>query len=178
MPSMYRNITTGLWTSHKYFRDLSPMERYIYIYLLSCTFTSELSLFPLPIDLQPAILKLEIDKFMDAFRKLESKGIIFYDEEHEEVLVAHYFDNHTPNAGITYEMYRNDLMEIKSEKLVDRLVEIAKNYKISLAFYAALADRRPFLESAEVMSGYSFKDKEPKPLHEIRTLARKGRENR
>lgn len=79
---------------------------------------------------------------------------------------------------LTYEIYRNDLSDVGSKSLVDPLVSISKEYTVSLVFYAALADRRPELEDAMIMRQYSFKDDPGKTLEDVRSAARKGRENR
>ena len=178
MPSMYRNVSTGLWEAHKYFFDLDAEAKYVYMYIITSRFSSELSAFPFPMKIHAPVLGLSEERFLEIFENLMEKGVIIYDNEAAEVLVVNYFENHSPNAGIRYEMYRNDLREIKSEMIVDALVEIATKYEITLAFYAALADRRPELEREEIMSQYKFRDKEIKPLNEVRGLARKGRENR
>ena len=75
-------------------------------------------------------------------------------------------------------MYRNDLRDIASELLIDQLTENSKKYTISLAFYAALADRRPKLEDPSTMNQFKFKDKTNRSLDDVRNAAKKGRENR
>lgn len=132
MPSMYRNVSTGLWEAHKYFFDLDAEEKYVYMYLITSRFSSELSAFPFPLKIHAPVLGLEEDRFLEIFENLMEKGVIIYDNEAAEVLVVNYFDNHSPNAGIRYEMYRNDLREIKSEMIIDALVEIATKYEICI----------------------------------------------
>ena len=178
MPSMYRNISTGLWSAHQYFRNLSPRAKFVYLYLLTAPCSSELSLFPFPLLFQTPSLGLKLEELEAVILALEKEGLVIYDRETEEILVCKYFENHKPNAGLTYEMYRNDLGEIKSEALIDELVEISKNYTISLAYYAALADRRPYLENWETMNLFHFKDKEMKSLDEVRSAASRGRASR
>ena len=178
MPGFNRTIKTSLWEENKYFRDLSYLEKYLYIYMLTGRYSSETSVFSFPLSYQNEILHLSKKVFMTTFNSLINKNLIIFDEEEEEVLVVHYFDNHAPNGGLTYEMFKNDLSNIKSEMLIDNLVKIAKKYKISKAFYAALVDRRPELASENIISQYKFSDKNDKSLEEVRGYAKAGRTNR
>ena len=177
MPGMNRTILTSLW-SHNYFRSLSSLEKFVYLFLLAGPYTSELSVFPFPIAYLAPYLSITAERLTEAIVSLADKDLIIYDWDTEEVLVLHFFRNHSPNAGIKYEMYRNDLRDIESESLIDAIINVAQQYTISQAFYAALADRRPSLLDPQNVGKYKFKEKELKPWDTVRNAAKEGRENR
>lgn len=98
-----------------------------------------------------------------------------YDWDTEEILLIYYFANHAPIGGITYEMFRNDLAEINSTRLLVALVENSKNHEISMPFFAALEDFFPELATDECRSEFRIKKGKYKTTAEAREAASKGR---
>lgn len=89
MPAMNRTILTSLWT-HLYFRLLSSVEKFVYLFLLCGPCTSELSVYSFPITFMAPYLSMITDQLTDVIKSLENKGLIIYDWKYEEIFVVHF----------------------------------------------------------------------------------------
>ena len=174
MPSMNRTIKTGFWKS-PYIKKLQPLLKFVYLFLICGEPSSETSLYPFPLDFYAPHLGLTTEELKKSIQELEKRGYVIYDWETEEILVVYYFVNHAPNGGITYEMYRNDLSEINSQRLLVALLANSKKYEISMPFYAALEDYFPELATDECRTEFRIKKGKYKTTAEAREAAAKGR---
>lgn len=172
MPSFTRNIQTDIW------EQMFPLDfagKTFYLFLLSSTATSETSVFHFPARYPAMYLDLELNEAESLIRDFENRNLVTYDWTTQEILVRYYFRNHSPIGGITYEMYAKDLAKIRSTKLLEELQENSRNFVLSPAFYAALADIFPELEDESVMKEYRIRWGKTPTLAAARTAAAKGR---
>ncbi len=173
MASFIRTIHTDVW-EHMF--PLNSLGKVFYMFLLTCTATSETSVFYFPVRYPAMYLNLENKEAELLIRDFESKGLVSYDWGTEEILVRYYFENHSPIGGITYEMYAKDLAKVRSSVLLNELKEHSQNFKVSVAFYAALADVFPELEDETIMKQYRINwSKNITTLAAARAAAAKGR---
>ena len=172
MASFIRTIHTDVW-EHMF--PLNSLGKVFYMFLLTCTATSETSVFYFPVRYPAMYLNLENKEAELLIRDFESKGLVSYDWGTEEILVRYYFSNHSPIGGITYEMYAKDLAKVRSSVLLNELKEHSQNFKVSVAFYAALADFYPELEDEAMMKRYKINWGKTPTLAAARAAAAKGR---
>ena len=175
MPSVNRTIKTGIWKAN-YFKKLPSFLKLVYLFLICGEPTSETSVYSFPLDYYAPHLGIKFEELQNAIADLEKRGYVIYDWDTEEILVVYYFANHAPIGGITYEMFRNDLSEISSKRLLVALVENAKKYEISMPFFAALEDFFPELATDECRAEFRFKKGKYKTTAEAREAASKGRD--
>lgn len=75
-----------------------------------------------------------------------AEGLVFYDEETEEVCITDYFVyGHEPLSGIGFSYYRKDLKKIESKFILDALKEYARRVDICEPFFAAMSEVIPNL---------------------------------
>ena len=169
MANYTRAIKTDIWIN-KEFRKMMPQEKIFWFYLHTGYHSSETALYACPIEDIALFCGISKKKAKEMIEKFCEQGSISYDFMTDELLVKDYFNYHPPIGGLYYRMYSNDLAKIKSQRLIDELVEISKKHKISLAFFAALRDLRPELDPDE------FKIKKTdKTEVEIRNADERGR---
>lgn len=169
MPNYVRSVKTDLWIESR-FRKFDAAQKIVWFYLHTGYHSSETALYPCPIEDIALFCKLSKKKTAEIIEYFCDQNLILYDHETEEVLVLDYFDYHAPNMGLYYRMYAGDLSKIKSQKLIDELVEMSKKYKISMAFFTALKNLRPNLNQSD------FKVKKTgKTEDEIRDADERGR---
>ena len=169
MPNYVRSVKTDLWIESR-FRKFDAAQKIVWFYLHTGYHSSETALYPCPIEDIALFCKLSKKKTAEIIEYFCDQNLISYDRETEEVLVRDYFDYHAPNMGLYYRMYAGDLAKIKSQKLIDELVEMSKKYKISMAFFTALKDLRTDLKPED------FKVKKTdKTEDEIRDADERGR---
>ena len=148
MSNCIRTVKADLWID-KDFRSFDATRKVFWFFLHTGYLSSETSLYICQIDDIAFFCNISKKKAAELVSEFEERGFISYDKETGEILVRDYFAYHPPVGGLYYRMFANDLVKIKSEKLIDELVEIAKKYKISVSFFAALQDRRPELKEKD-----------------------------
>ncbi len=148
MPNCIRTVKADLWID-KDFREFDPARKVFWFFLHTGYLSSETSLYICQIDDISFFCGLSKKKAKELIEEFEERGFISYDVKTGEILVRDYFHFHPPVGGLYYRMFANDLSKIRSEKLIDELVEISKGYKISMPFFAALQDRRPDLKERD-----------------------------
>lgn len=170
MANYTRAIKTDIWIDTD-FRKLTPQEKVFWFYLHTGYHSSETALYACPIEDIALFCGISKKKAKEMIEKFCEQGKILYDLDTDELLVLDYFSFHPPVGGLYYRMYANNLAKIKSQRLIDELVEMSKKYKISLAFFAAFRDLRPELDPKD------FKIKKTdKTEGEIRNADERGRE--
>ena len=172
MANYNRTIISSVWTSLD-FRKMTDKEKVLYFWLHTGEITSDSSAFPCLIDDCAHYCGMKRKDVESILKKFQELGLVFYDYEEENVVVLDYFDHHPPVGGIKYEMFAKDLAKITSDKVIDVLIENSKNYKISIAFFAALQDLRPEIKAED----FQIKNSSDKTVEEIREVANIGRKN-
>ena len=152
------------------FRNLTSDEKVVYLFLHTADITSDSSVFFCPISDLSSGCNISKKKTMNILKKFGEEGYIVYDYDRQEVCVLDYFWLHPPIGGIYYEMFHKDNSKIKSDKVINALVESSKNYEISMPFFTALQDVRPEISEYD----YVIKPSEKSPT-ELRSAAKRGR---
>lgn len=115
--AVYRNIQIGFWQDD-FILDLTPEERYFYLYLLTCSKTTQCGIYKLPLGLaemetgykQPAIKEL-LERFIQY-------GKIVYDAKTQELYMQNWVRyNRITNKNIEKCVLR-ELKAVKSKELV------------------------------------------------------------
>lgn len=169
MANFNRSIKSDLWMTID-FRNLTSDEKVVYLFLHTADISSDSSVFFCPLSDISSSCNISKKKIMNIFKKFEEEHYIVYDYKRQEVCVLDYFWLHPPIGGIYYEMFSKDISKVKSTIVIDALVEAAKNYEISMAFFTALQDVRPEISEYD----YIIKPSEKSP-EELRTAAKRGR---
>ena len=169
MSNHVRSIKSDLWIDGS-FRKFDASRKVVWFYLHTGYHSSETALYSCPIDDIALFCSISKKKTASIIKDFIDLGLVDYDFDTEEILVKDYYDQHSPSSGLFFYMYLQDLEKIKSKKLIDGVVEMAKKYRISTAFYLALTEVRPDLNRED------FKIiKTDKSDEEIRNAGLRGR---
>ncbi|PEW71389.1 hypothetical protein CN424_24315 [Bacillus cereus] len=111
--AVYRNVQVNFWQD-EFILDLTPEERYFYIYLLTGTKTKQCGIYVLP----KRVAELETGYSMETVEKLLSRfveyGKILYDAETKEVYILNW-------------IHYNPIVNTNVEKCVLRELKTVKN---------------------------------------------------
>lgn len=111
--AVYRNVQVNFWQD-EFILDLTPEERYFYIYLLTGTKTKQCGIYVLP----KRVAELETGYSMETVEKLLSRfveyGKILYDAETKEVYILNW-------------LHYNPIVNTNVEKCVLRELKTVKN---------------------------------------------------
>lgn len=170
MQNYVRSVKSHLWSS-RVFHRLSPSEKSVYLYLLTCPMSSDMSVYLLPLDQAALDVGMSVEEITKIIKHFEELELVVYNWNEEEICVIDYFTyGTTPTSGLVYEMYAKDFDKIHDRELIEYAVNSAKNVDISLAFFAALQDIFPDLTPDD----FRIRKTDCK-LEDIRYSAKRGR---
>ncbi len=131
--AVYRNVQVNFWQD-EFILDLTPEERYFYIYLLTGTKTKQCGIYVLP----KRVAELETGYSMETVEKLLNRfveyGKILYDTETKEVFIINWLHyNPISNTNVEKCVLR-ELKTIKSNKFIHIFLRkcLEEEYKIPL----------------------------------------------
>lgn len=111
--AVYRNVQVNFWQD-EFILDLTPEERYFYIYLLTGTKTKQCGIYVLP----KRLAELETGYSMETVEKLLNRfvayGKILYDAETKELYILNW-------------LHYNPILNTNVEKCVLRELKTVKN---------------------------------------------------
>ena len=144
--AVYRNVQVNFWQDD-FVLELTPEERYFYIYLLTCSKTTQCGIYPLPkrlAEMETGYNRETIDKLLERFMEY---GKILYDAETKELYIQNWLRyNQITNTNVEKCVLR-ELKAVKSKQFVhmflQKCVEEEMNIPLLLEHFGM-----PFVESS------------------------------
>ena len=169
MSNYKRKFQSSIWNTAE-FENLNATEKAFYFLLITGEETSDTSIFALTVGCISYRLNVTRKKALELIDSFQQKGLIDYDYETEEVLVICYFKHNPNNGGLKYEHFSKDMNKIQSKRLFAHLAEVAKQYPITIGYFAALKEHI-YIEVSDYTIKKSKEDEES-----VKTVAQRGRE--
>ncbi|KEK22859.1 DnaD domain-containing protein [Bacillus gaemokensis] len=115
--AVYRNVQVNFWQDD-FVLDLTPEERYFYIYLLTCSKTTQCGIYPLPkrlAEMETGYNRETVEKLLQRFIEY---GKILYDAETKELYIQNWLRyNPVTNTNVEKCVLR-ELKAVKSKEFV------------------------------------------------------------
>ncbi|MDM5186320.1 DnaD domain protein [Bacillus sp. DX4.1] len=115
--AVYRNVQVNFWQDD-FVLDLTPEERYFYIYLLTCSKTTQCGIYPLPkrlAEMETGYNRETVEKLLQRFIEY---GKILYDAETKELYIQNWLRyNPVTNTNVEKCVLR-ELKTVKSKEFV------------------------------------------------------------
>ncbi|PHC37253.1 hypothetical protein COF09_26650 [Bacillus toyonensis] len=131
--AVYRNVQVNFWQD-EFILDLTPEERYFYIYLLTGTKTKQCGIYILP----KRVAELETGYSMETVEKLLNRfveyGKIFYDMETKELFIVNWL-RYNPILNTNVEKYvLRELKTVKNKEFIHMYLRrcLEEEWKIPL----------------------------------------------
>ncbi|CAG9612256.1 hypothetical protein BACCIP111899_01429 [Bacillus rhizoplanae] len=129
--AVYRNIQVNFWQDD-FILDLTPEERYFYIYLLTCSKTTQCGIYPLPkrlAELETGYNRETVEKLLQRFIDY---GKILYDADTKELYIQNWLRyNPITNTNIEKCVLR-ELKTVKSKKFVHMFLQKCLEEELSI----------------------------------------------
>ncbi|MGF9964564.1 DnaD domain-containing protein [Bacillus rhizoplanae] len=156
--AVYRNVQVNFWQDD-FVLDLTPEERYFYIYLLTCSKTTQCGIYPLPkrlAEMETGYNRETVEKLLQRFIDY---GKILYDAETKELYIQNWVRyNPVTNTNIEKCVLR-ELKTVKSKKFVDMFLQKCLEEELSIPLLLEHFGM-PFEESqAEDIESYEIDEK-------------------
>ncbi|PEB50319.1 hypothetical protein CON65_12160 [Bacillus pseudomycoides] len=120
--AVYRNVQVNFWQDD-FVLDLTPEERYFYIYLLTCSKTTQCGIYPLPkrlAEMETGYNRETVEKLLQRFIEY---GKIQYDAETKELYIENWVRyNPVTNTNVEKCVLR-ELKAVKSKKFVHMFLQ-------------------------------------------------------
>lgn len=168
MANYERTLKSCIWSDAK-FEEMTQTEKLFYILIHCGEESSDVSLFHLSIKRIAYHLGITVEEVKALIKKFTEMDLIQYNETNQEILVIDYMYHNPCRGGLKYENYLKDLKKIKSIELLERLVEVAKNYPVTIGFLSALSE---FVDLDP--EDYEIK-KTNEDINSVKTAAQRGR---
>jgi len=120
--AVYRNVQVNFWQDD-FVLDLTPEERYFYIYLLTCSKTTQCGIYPLPkrlAEMETGYNRETVEKLLQRFVEY---GKILYDAETKELYILNWLRyNPVTNTNMEKCVLR-ELKTVKSKEFVHMFLQ-------------------------------------------------------
>ncbi len=118
----YRYVHTSFWEDAKVQDDMSPIERYFMLYLLTNSHTKQCGIY----EISKKQMSFETDIDMEELQKLLNKfenelNLIKYDNDTKEILIINWYKYNWTASEKVKKCILNELKDIKSAELLEYL---------------------------------------------------------
>ncbi|MBV4449249.1 DnaD domain protein [Clostridium tyrobutyricum] len=127
----YRQLHTDFWNDG-FVLDLTPEEKYFYIYLMTNSNTAQCGIYELPkriIETQSGYNRESIDKLLKRFKEYKK---IDYCEETKEIIIMNWVKYNQPNNINAVKCVNKELKDIKSRKFILAYYKQCMNYALDI----------------------------------------------
>ncbi|MDM5187316.1 DnaD domain protein [Bacillus sp. DX4.1] len=129
--AVYRNVQVNFWQDD-FVLDLTPEERYFYIYLLTCSKTTQCGIYPLPkrlAEMETGYNRETVEKLLQRFIEY---GKILYDAETKELYIQNWLRyNPVTNTNVEKCVLR-ELKAVKSKEFVHMFLQKCLEEELSI----------------------------------------------
>ena len=129
--SIYRHVHINYWQD-AFILDLTPEEKYFYVYLLTNSKTKQCGIYELPIriiETETGYNRETVDKLLNRF---EEYGKIVYDKATKEIYLKNWSKHNKITSFKVKKCVEKELSKVKSKELINLFLEQALKcgYKI------------------------------------------------
>ena len=129
--AVYRHVHIEFWQDG-FVLDLTPEEKYFYMYLMTNSKTSQCGIYELP----KRIMETETGYNRETVEKLilrfEDYGKILYCEETREVFLLNWMKHNRANSPKVKKCIEKELVKVKNKDFVDKFLDICKDIDYSI----------------------------------------------
>ncbi len=160
--AVYRHIHIDYWQDG-FVLDLTPEEKYFYIYIMTNSKTSQCGIYELPkriIETETGYNRETVDKLLKRF---EEYGKIIYCEESKEIFIKNWIKHNKISSPKVIKCVEKELKNIKSEYLVKLFLDECNRYQYPIDSFNEILERVsiPILKvKTNKRYGYGEKEKE------------------
>ena len=129
--AIYRNIHLSFWDD-SFVLDLTPEEKYFFLYLMTNTKTTQVGIYELPksiIQFQTGYNQDTVDKLL---KKFIDYGKILYDESTKEIMLINWLKYNYSSSPKVISCIEKEYKSVKSIDLKNRFDTVCKEYQYSI----------------------------------------------
>lgn len=127
----YRQVHTSFWHDG-FVLDLTPEEKYFYVYLMTNSKTSQCGIYELPfriIETDTGYNRDTVEKLIERFTEY---GKILYSHKTKEIMILNWMKYNFINSKNTISCINKELHGVKNTRFLDKLLAICNEFKYPL----------------------------------------------
>lgn len=128
MSNKYRQVQVSFWQD-AFVLDLTPEEKYFYVYLMTNSKASQIGIYELPkkiIEMETGYNRETVEKLLDRFIEYEKIG---YHQPTKEIILLNWAKHNWNNSPKVVSRVEKELSEIKHVPFVRKYLEIVREIK-------------------------------------------------
>ncbi|MFD3447191.1 DnaD domain-containing protein [Microbacteriaceae bacterium 4G12] len=141
--AVYRNLKVGYWQDD-FILDLTLEERYFYIYLLTCSKTTQCGIYSLPKRLAEMETGFSSEMIGELLKQFIDYGKILYDAQTNELYILNWVRHNSITNTNVEKCVLRELKDVKSKKFVhiflQKCIEEGLNISLLLKHFGMPAD--------------------------------------
>ncbi|GAA0106529.1 DnaD domain protein [Paraclostridium sordellii] len=129
--AVYRHIHIDFWQDG-FVLDLTPEEKYFYMYLMTNSKTSQCGIYELPkriIETETGYNRETVEKLISRFKEYKK---IIYCEETKEIFLLNWMKHNKANSPQVKKCIEKELNKIKNKEFIGVFLEVCKEIKYSI----------------------------------------------
>lgn len=130
--AVYRHVHINYWQDG-FVLDLTPEEKYFYIYLMTNSKTSQCGIYEIPkkiIETETGYNRETVEKLIKRF--IEYKKIDYY-EETKEIFIKNWVKHNKLNSPMVKKCIEKELLNVKNTKYINMFLEECEKYGYTLS---------------------------------------------
>jgi DnaD/phage-associated family protein len=123
----FRQVHVDFWQDG-FVLDLTPEEKYFYLYLMTNSKTSQCGIYELPkriIETETGYNRETVDKLLQRFIDY---GKIKYDETTKEIMIVNWIKYNMINSSKVIACIKKELEQVKNKAFVNEFIDLCKRY--------------------------------------------------
>lgn len=150
--AVYRQVQTNYWHD-SFVMELTPEERYFYIYLLTNSETTQSGIFEIHKRMMEMDLGYNRETIDKLIKRFEDYRKIIYCEETREIMIINWMKYNFINSRNTILCINKELKEVKNEEFLSNLYKIclSKGYDVETIFQGIVLNRE---ENQDLSRGF------------------------
>jgi DnaD/phage-associated family protein len=123
----FRQVHVEFWQDG-FVLDLTPEEKYFYLYLMTNSKTSQCGIYELPkriIETETGYNRETVDKLLQRFIDY---GKIKYDESTKEIMIVNWIKYNMINSSKVIACIKKELEQVKNKRFVNEFIALCKRY--------------------------------------------------
>ena len=166
--AVYRHIHIDYWQDG-FVLDLTPEEKYFYIYIMTNSKTSQCGIYELPkriIETETGYNRETVDKLLKRF---EEYGKIIYCEESKEIFIKNWIKHNKISSPKVIKCVEKELKNIKSEYLVKLFLDECDRYQYPIDSFNEILERVSIpIPKVKINKRYGYGEKQKEKQKENR----------
>lgn len=129
--AIYRSINIDYWQDG-FILDLTPEEKYFYLYLMTNSKTTQCGIFEVPMKIMETETGYNRETIMKYINRFISYEKIAYDSDTNEILLYNWIKYNRPTSPKVLTCVEKELAKVKSKILINKLLGVCSKLNIKV----------------------------------------------